>query len=258
MNSVFSNFKPLSTAIDECVTQIANEYQIKNDVAQIKSNDPLGISLCVDEISFEVQEKWQQGFHTPSSFVLGGFAGFSHGGKTALSTYFSHIKKNGTAIIIYAPHIGVANSAATSKELIGKVDRPNQDFSSGCCGALLHLLTLLESGRENKDINISASSINGDIDSLQIDILYSLLFPYKEEILSAKNPLVTITEKMYFITQQKITTGCQDLVAESHPTVTGIDNIVLVGGIVLHKFCTNGKNEMEDNYFEIKEIKKIK
>ena len=259
----FNDYQPLSVALSQCQTKISQQYHLQNNPEQITSNDPLGMCLCVDEINFAVQEQWQKAFHSPSSFILGGFAGFLHGGKIALSTYFSHIKKQGTAFIIYGPHLGtLANNQQAVKEnnnlsdWIGKVDRPNQDYSSGCCGALLHLLSLFQSPQANKKIEISAETIRRDIDSLQIDVLYTLLSPYKEEILTAESPLVALTEKMYAITSQKIISSCEELVRENSPAVMDIDNIILIGGIILHRYSAE-KND-ENHYFKLQEIKKIK
>ena len=89
----------------------------------------LATSFCCDEINRDLENSIASLFGK-SSFSMGGLSGFPFGGITSFCAFAHHIPEEGTALIVFGPHIGVDENG-----IIGQVNRRGHSYSSSCCGS---------------------------------------------------------------------------------------------------------------------------
>ena len=156
----------------------------------------LAVSLCSDDVNavHDQDVTWARKHfsrHLLGPFELGGLAGYPFGGLTGISTIAHHIPDDGTALIIYGPHIGVDDEGH-----LGWLLRPGQHKTSCACGALtLAVKRLSESGE---------TMIELDPDDIEQSFLSQLLVQHRDRILNASEPLKEATEVLYQTIEQAI------------------------------------------------------
>lgn len=181
----------------------------------------LATSLCSDEIN-PILYRLIQTIGNP--FFMGGLAGYPFTGITGMKAFASHIPDDGAALILYGPHIGVAEDGQS-----GVLLRPYQQHTTTSCGALMMALQEL-------DRKIPAD----DPDDPQFNQLLKMLNPYKEAIDQSDHDKMEITIRMFNIIDARM----KELVETNIDLFNG-KKIFLVGGIVI-----NTSPDYED-YFEI-------
>ena len=77
----------------------------------------LSTPFCCDEVNRSFESAMASDF-SGHSFNLGGLSGFPFAGTVGIGAMASHIPKDGSAFIIYGPHVGFANTHD-----VGKVER---------------------------------------------------------------------------------------------------------------------------------------
>ncbi|NBC83548.1 MAG: hypothetical protein GVY19_09210 [Bacteroidetes bacterium] len=210
----FDNARSGSDFTLKLIDQITQQYNV--DINKLL----LATSLCSDEIN-PILYRLIQTIGNP--FFMGGLAGYPFTGITGIKAFASHIPDQGAALILYGPHIGIAEDGEA-----GVLLRPYQKQPTTSCGALMMALQLLE--KELPEVNK---------DDQQFQELLKLLSAHKNEIAQSENEKMEITLRMFKI----IDTKMKELLQSNIQLFNG-KKIFLVGGIVI-----NTSPDYED-YFE--------
>ncbi len=189
----------------------------------------LATSLCSDDMNIPSTSFFRV---LLGPFFLGGLGGLPFGGITGMTAFAHHIPDNGSAFIFYGPHIGI-----TLDGHLGKMYRPRQEESGFCCGALMLALSRFQ----NPDFKPELVE-----EDYQQTMLEKVLFPYKEEILAAKNPEQTITEKAFIRIEEMLYKYLRATKEEFK-----VDRITLLGGIIINT------DYGVDDYFEVRNFEVI-
>ncbi|QDU63910.1 hypothetical protein Pan216_47910 [Planctomycetes bacterium Pan216] len=163
-------------------------------------------------------------------FQLGGLAGFPFTGQTGVGAFAHHVPENGTAVILYGPHVGISDIEG-EKGGIGHVRRIGQPAISSCCGALVAALDYLKNG----------TSAEAAVDDYQQTTLKESLLPFKSEILQGHpaQQKKAITDVMYRLIRERIRklVACMGQEFHGHAIVT-------LGGIFINT------HHASEDYFE--------
>ncbi|SEM29790.1 hypothetical protein SAMN05216436_103136 [bacterium A37T11] len=187
-------------------------------------------SLCCDDIN--VSTDFRRVLARP--FNLGGLGGLPYAGFTGLVAYGHHIPDGGDAFIFYGPHIGI-----TEEGELGKMRRPGQKGLTNSCGALMLALDRLT---RTDEVYIPV----GDEYDHQQTVLERTLMPFKQQILSAENPVKEITEVAYLVIERQIRYLLERTITEFN-----CERVFLLGGVIV-----NSSPEYPD-YVEIRNFEKI-
>jgi len=201
----FPGAMPYSIAID---TVLQHLRRLGIDADQIL----WGQSTCVDDIT-NTKDKFVHP-EIKGPFTFGGLGGLPFTGMTGVDAFAHHVPEDGTALLFVGPHIGYNGG-----EGWGKILRHGQHHSSSCCGALYAALTKLQ----KNEVKIGSPSE----DDYQEQIIEQLALRHQNEILAAKEPLVTLTKIVSKEAEQKMTVYAQS-VHERHFAFA----IVVVGVII--------------------------
>jgi hypothetical protein len=191
----------------------------------------LATSVCSDEI-IRSATNFREYVSYSHPFSLGGLAGIPFSGLTGFKAFASHIPDNGSAIILYGPHIGVSENGT-----VGIVERVGQNRPSTCCGALKASVD----GLSDKN----ASSADLDID-YQMSVIEREVRASREKVVAHDIPLVAATDAMYgFIHERmhKLMEGAK----ESFQNY----KVALIGGVIINTDYTF------QDWFELRNFKVI-
>ncbi|MBO6535181.1 MAG: hypothetical protein JJ966_03090 [Balneolaceae bacterium] len=211
MYTTIPQYFPNAVTIRELEDRIVRDFMDRH--LELKSSI-WATSLCSDEVSNMFPEFYHL-FAGPGPFQLGGISGLPFTGVTGLKAFLSHVPTHGAAMILYGPHIGVSDDGR-----IGHVNRANQFASSTCCGSLHAALTALKEGKE--------LPISNPLDYQQARVL-NHLSQYRDEILSAENPLKKATDYAYEAIHKKV----HDILEQVQDELEDI-RLYLLGGIVIN------------------------
>eukprot|EP00621_Florenciella_sp_RCC1693_P005736 CAMPEP_0182526812 /NCGR_PEP_ID=MMETSP1323-20130603/3460_1 /TAXON_ID=236787 /ORGANISM="Florenciella parvula, Strain RCC1693" /LENGTH=332 /DNA_ID=CAMNT_0024735731 /DNA_START=28 /DNA_END=1026 /DNA_ORIENTATION=+ len=190
----------------------------------VGDNSLLATSFCCDEVNRSLDSKLCEAFGG-QNFSMGGLAGFPFGGVTSFGAFSHHIPKpGGSAVVVYAPHVGVDSTG-----VVGKVDRRGMPASGACCGSACAALNFCKEQLE-KD---QAEQFTPQVDFLDAQQAWvgQALLPHGKEVVDASNPMAQLPRALY--TAQKeamhkiITAAAPGNVPENTP-------LVLVGGIQIN------------------------
>lgn len=114
-----------------------NNNDLKQKVVEILAkkrfsgaNTLLATSLCCDELARKLEDEFVQVYG--DNFNLGGLSGFPFAGNTGFGAMAAHIPDDGYCLIIYGPHVGVAQDGT-----VGKVERSGIELLDNCCGSAI-------------------------------------------------------------------------------------------------------------------------
>ena len=93
-------------------------------------NTLLATSLCCDELARQLESDFVKVYG--KNFNLGGLAGFPFAGNTGFGAMAAHIPDDGSVLIVYGPHVGVATTGG-----VGKVERAGIALVDNCCGSAI-------------------------------------------------------------------------------------------------------------------------
>ena len=189
----------------------------------------MATSLCSDDINIPSTTFFNVLF---GPFVMGGLGGIPFAGQTGMTAFAHHIPDEGSAFIIYGPHIGITQDGD-----LGKMYRPRQEATGNSCGALMLALSRFEDGDYRPVMN--------DDDYQQMKLEESLL-PYREKVMDSDNRQKAITEATYEIINKKIhehLKTCKD----EFP----VDTVTLLGGIIINT------DYGTDDYFDARNFEVI-
>ena len=108
-------------------TRVTNQLSKKGYTPQ---NTLLATSLCCDELARQLEADFVKVYG--KNFHLGGLAGFPFAGTTGFGAMAAHIPDNGSVLIVYGPHVGVATTGG-----VGKVERAGIELVDNCCGSAI-------------------------------------------------------------------------------------------------------------------------
>jgi len=174
----------------------------------------LGVSICPDEINNEkgdladiMQDYWG------GCFPLGGISGAPFVGKTGFGAFSHHVPHGGNILILFGPHVAVAESGE-----VGKYLRTGQADHSTACGAVI--------GAYHACCN--KSIVDGDFDphDMQMGWIKKMLDPHVENIKVQPNPMTALVHQAYILVKDKLLNIVN--------TDFGSGYLVLVGGIQIN------------------------
>jgi hypothetical protein len=170
-------------------------------------------SLCSDDIN--VSTDFRKVLSRP--FSMGGLGGLPYSGFTGMVAFGHHIPDNGDAFIFYGPHIGMNDAGR-----LGKMRRPGQAKESNSCGALMLALSRLSA------VDETWVPQNVEYDYQQT-LLERTVMPFKHEIVTASNPVKTITD----VTYRNIDRQIQFLVERARDEFH-TERVFLLGGVIVN------------------------
>jgi len=171
----FPGAVPYGVAIDSILARLKR--------IGISSEDILwGQSTCVDDITNTKNKIIHPEIKGP--FTFGGLGGLPFTGVTGLDAFAHHVPEDGAALLFLGPHIGYREG-----EGWGKILRHGQEHASTCCGALYAAVDKLK----KDEIEVTSPTE----DDYQEQIIEQLALAHKNEILSAKEPLVEFTRVVH-------------------------------------------------------------
>ncbi len=178
----------------------------------------LGTSACSDDIL--ASKDMSRDFWGP--FTLGGLGGLPHCGRTAMQAFAHHVPDNGTALLIYGPHVGL-----TRDGVWGWMRRPGQTCDTKSCGALMAAVARMEQRKELEELEPDTSWPGGD-DQQQV-FLERVLWPFRARILAAEFPATEVTKVAYSLVHRQV----QHLMDLARDEFRGA-RIVYVGAVVIN------------------------
>jgi len=150
----------------------------------------LATSLCCDEVNRSLTSKLTEVFG--QNFAMGGLAGFPFGGITSFGAYSHHIPKpGGTAVMVFAPHVGVDATG-----VVGKVDRRGMPNSGVCCGSACAALGLCKELLK-KEPSERVCPPQVDFYDAQQAWVGQALLPNAEEVINASNPMAELPRALF-------------------------------------------------------------
>lgn len=202
----------------------------------------MATSFCPDEINSKPQKSLASRLQTlllgnqNGAFGLGGLGGLPFVGITGMKAFLSHAPRRGKVVIVFGPHVGI-----TENGVVGKVERLGQTGSTTSCGAALGAYQAIQSGNGKKRLTVSSDFQEDFI----ITKLRSKLLLVPRE---GDNAAVHVTTQLLGIIvdmlMEELNASWKD--AEFWER---IEEVVLVGGIVLNRGTTS-KGTPQEDYFQ--------
>ncbi|MEZ4558287.1 MAG: hypothetical protein R2851_17025 [Caldilineaceae bacterium] len=154
----------------------------------------MATSLCADEANdHSLHEMSYVRRNAPDfmldTFNLGGLAGFPFTGVMGMTAFAQHVPDHGAALIVYGPHVGVTDDGD-----FGVMQRWGQVKLSAACGSLMAAV---------RSLQLDCDEVE-NVDSYQQDMVRHALFPHRDEILRAANPLLAATEIAYRLIDRQL------------------------------------------------------
>jgi len=181
-------------------------------------NTLLATSLCCDELA-RCLEKQMVGIYG-SNFNLGGLAGFPFAGNTGFGAMAGHIPDDGSVLIIYGPHVGVATSGG-----VGKVERSGIKLVDNCCGSAIaasnYLKNIIDGGAQ-------ITTKVQEFTDFQQGVVQELILPHGKRLTNAKDRMRELPYALYESQDLLL----RDIVKKGAGGVK--NNIALLGGIQIN------------------------
>ncbi|MEM7656822.1 MAG: hypothetical protein AAF399_11890 [Bacteroidota bacterium] len=194
----------------------------------------MATSVCSDDINVPSTTFFNVLF---GPFIMGGLGGLPFAGQTGMTAFAHHIPDEGSAFILYGPHIGL-----TLEGELGKMYRPRQEDTGNSCGALMLALDRLQ------DQGYSPTITDDDYQQMKLE---ESLLPHRTQILDSENPAKAITETAYDLIHEKIHHHLKTCKNEFH-----VDKVTLLGGIIIN--TDYGLDDYFDaRNFEVIELKDL-
>lgn len=181
-------------------------------------NTLLATSLCCDELARQLEDDFVKVYG--NNFNLGGLAGFPFAGTTGFGAMSAHIPDDGSCLIVYGPHVGVATTGQ-----VGKVERRGIALVDTCCGSAVAASNYLKSIVEG---GMPISAKIQEFTDFQQGVVQELILPHGKRLAEAEDPMVELPYAIY---------DSQDvLMAEIVKRgAAGVkNNIALLGGIQIN------------------------
>lgn len=175
-------------------------------------------SLCCDEIARVLEADFAKVYG--DGCRLGGLAGFPWGGITSFTSMAAHIPDTGTALLLYAPHVGVdvAGRVGTVARGAGYKDSATGPCCDSAVGATRHVTSVWSKDEESFDTPSSAKDA-------QHVYLCDALMPYAGRLDESPEPMVELPYACYDAQKEMMTkiieAGCGAIAGDSRVAVLG-------------------------------------
>lgn len=171
----------------------------------------------------------------------------------------SHTPTNGKVVILYGPHVGISDDGE-----VGKVERLSKDKLSGSCGAGLGaykaIAAEIKAAEEAKAEGKVAPALTPESKPKKISVMDN----QEEYIIRRLRPKLTTPAALAvsaaampaFVTNQMYDLVKELIMAEMSSYWSGssawdsIDEIVLLGGIVINRGQFSGSIESREDFFQ--------
>ena len=150
-------------------------------------NTLLATSLCCDELARRLEDDLVRIYG--NNFNLGGLSGFPFGGNTAFGAMSAHIPDDGSCLIVYGPHVGIAKDGT-----IGKVERVGIKLVDNCCGSAIAASNYL-SGITNGGAEITTKL--QQFTDFQQGAVQELILPHGKRLADAENRMLELPFALY-------------------------------------------------------------
>mmetsp|Transcript_6613 Transcript_6613/g.10088 ORF Transcript_6613/g.10088 Transcript_6613/m.10088 type:complete len:339 (-) Transcript_6613:183-1199(-) len=150
-------------------------------------NTLLATSLCADELARQLEDDFNQIYG--NNFNLGGLSGFPFAGNTGFGAMSAHIPDDGSCLIVYGPHVGVAKDGT-----VGKVERVGIDLVDNCCGSAIaasNYLKAITDGGAPITMNLQQFT------DFQQGAVQELILPHGKRLKEAKDRMVELPLALY-------------------------------------------------------------
>lgn len=181
-------------------------------------NTLLATSLCCDELARRLEDDFVKVYG--NNFNLGGLSGFPFAGNTGFGAMAAHIPDDGSCLIVYGPHVGVATNGQ-----VGKVERAGIKLVDSCCGSAIAASNYL------KGITEGGAQITTKIQEFtdfQQGVVQELILPHGKRLADAEDRMVELPYALYesqdLLMADIVQTGCGRV----------RNNIALLGGIQIN------------------------
>ena len=225
MNNTLSEHFSTAQSITDLKTQLITELVKRRYNLQ---SILWATSFCSDEIN-NLFSPFNDLFAGLGPFHLGGISGLPFAGITGMNAFISHVPKNGAAMILYGPHIGVSNEGT-----IGQVQRQNQHSLTTCCGSLVAALESLE----HSDFKPMENPLD-----YQQALVQEHLYQHRSAILEDLYPIKKATDFTY----EAIHTYLIKIIEETKKNYEHLE-LILVGGVVINTDWT------KEDYFDLRNL----
>ncbi|GKZ01429.1 hypothetical protein MPSEU_001093700 [Mayamaea pseudoterrestris] len=151
----------------------------------------LATSLCCDEVNRGLEQEF--GAYYGDCFSMGGLAGFPFSGVTGFQAMQSHIPNDGSALIVYGPHVGIDEHGT-----LGQLQRAGQGgVATPCCGSAAAAAKYVmqpqqpafNSGETHGAAKPTAAFTGLDMEQSQVN---SLLLSHKDALSRAADPTLEL------------------------------------------------------------------
>uniref|UniRef100_A0A7S3KYN0 Limiting CO2-inducible protein B/C beta carbonyic anhydrase domain-containing protein n=2 Tax=Amphora coffeiformis TaxID=265554 RepID=A0A7S3KYN0_9STRA len=180
-------------------------------------------SVCCDEITRPLESDFAAVYR--ESYRMGGLAGFPWGGITAFASMVAHIPDGGSALLVYAPHVGVDAAG-----YVGTVTRRHGDSSqSPCCDAAVGASRHVVSVWTKDEPPFDAPSTPHDAQHVY---LCDALMPYAARLDESSEPMVELPYALYDAQKEIVTNIVQ---AGCGGTIMAAEGkVAVLGGIQIN------------------------
>lgn len=187
------------------------------------------------------------------SLVKGGLGGIPFVGISGMGAFLSHTPSNGKVVIMYGPHVGISDDGQ-----VGKVERLSKDKLSGSCGAGLGAYKAIYAeikaaeeagGKPAEAPKPKKLSVMDNQEEYIIRRLRpKLTTPAALAVSSAAMPAF-VTNQMYVLVKELLMEEMKSFWSGGSAW-DGIDEVVLLGGIVVNRGQFSGSIESREDFFQ--------
>lgn len=181
-------------------------------------NTLLATSLCCDELARDLEKNLVKVYG--QNFNLGGLAGFPFAGRTGFGAMAAHIPDDGSVLIVYAPHVGVATTGG-----VGKVERRGIELLDNCCGSAIAASNYVASVTDG---GAPITTRIKQFSDFQQGAVQELLLPHGKRLADAEDRMKELPFAIYDSQDLLM----QDIVVKGAGGVK--NNIALLGGIQIN------------------------
>jgi len=161
--------------------------EILGEKGYTDENTLLATSLCCDELARHLEQDLVGVYG--NNFNLGGLAGFPFAGNTGFGAMAAHIPDDGSCLVVYGPHVGVATTGE-----VGKVERPGINLVDNCCGSAIAASNYLKGITEG---GATVTTKIQEFTDFQQGAVQELILPHGKRLADAKNRMVELPYALY-------------------------------------------------------------
>lgn len=190
-------------------------------------------SLAPDEVNRGLEAAFGRlyGSGQDAEFNMGGLAAFPFGGATSFGAMASHIPDQGSALIVFGPHVGV-----DSQGRVGSVDRRGRSDCVECCASAIRAMEYVTSVQRNETRARPAGLPPDSPLDAQQTYVQDMLLPYAARLEGVSDRKVELPFCLYDAQKKMMT----DIVTTSTATsaagsvMASNANIAVLGGIQIN------------------------